>query len=161
GKEAVMRVRSVMLAVLAAGLALPGCATSYVYRPTSGAAPESGYLVARYGVPPEAPQGEVLVTSFGVTTVDVAANTRAPVLHVRLGVTSTTGVVPWAVAAPEQLASIGGRAPVPPSFANSDSGGPVVTVPPGQRRVLDLFYALAPGQQSEGDLPYFEVSWKV
>jgi hypothetical protein len=27
--------------------------------------------------------------------------------------------------------------------------------------VLDLFYMLPPGQQSEGDLPYFEVTWKV
>jgi hypothetical protein len=146
---------------LAAALSLGGCAVPYVYRPTIGAVPESGYLVARYSIPPEASRGEVLVTSFGVTKLEVAPKTPAPMLHVRMGMTNTSSPVPWTIDAREQLATVAGLGPLTPRYANSDSGGPVVTVPAGQNRVLDLSYALAPGDQADRDVPYFDVTWKV
>jgi hypothetical protein len=152
----------VLLSVLAVGaLSLGGCATPSVFVPTQAASPESGYLVARYSVPPEAPQGEVLVTSYGVTKLEVAPKTSMPMLHIRIGLSNTRGPIPWTLDAREQLATVAGRGPLPPTYANSDAGGPVATAQSGQNRVLDLYYPLAPGEERQRDVPYFEINWKV
>jgi hypothetical protein len=151
-----------LVAFLGAFALLGGCAsTDYVYRPTAAAAPETGYTVARYGVPPEAPRGEVYVTSYGVTKVDVAPDTQAAMLHVRMGISNTSGTEPWTADAREQQATVPGRGRVGPTYANSDAGGPLVTVPQGQQRVLDLYYALPAGHQDERNVPGFDLSWTV
>ena len=153
-------IRSIEVSVLAA--ALVGCAsTSYVYRPASAAAPETGYMMARYGVPAEAPRGEVFVTSFGVTRLAVAPNVEAPMLHVRVGVANNAAPTPWTIDAREQRLTIAGGGSVGPTYANSDGGGPIVTIPVGQQRVVDLYYALPVGERDARDVPSFEVSWTV
>jgi len=145
-----------------AALPLLGCAsTAYVYRPAVGAAPETEYTVAQYRVPPEAPRGEVYVSSFGITSLAVAPNVEMPMLHVRLGIANTSGTAPWTADAREQRLAIIGRPSAGPTYANSDAGGPLVTIPQGQQRALDLYYALPAGERDARDLPSFDVSWTV
>jgi hypothetical protein len=136
-----------------------GCATEYVFRPTSAAGPETGYMVARYGVPPEGPTGEIYLTSFGTTSLEVGPGASAEMLHVRLGMSNTVGRVPWTADAREQLVALPGQPPRGPTYANSDAGGPIITAPPGTQRVLDLYYLLPPNLQGSRVLTWFNVSW--
>src|SRR3954465_7814323 len=70
--------------VLALGIGLlgTGCAHEYAYMPVDAAA--GGGPAARYPVPPEAPRGEVYVTSFGFMQMDVPAGHSPAMMHARL-----------------------------------------------------------------------------
>src|SRR4029079_11135011 len=81
--------RLVFAIVIAAAAA--GCAHEYAYLP---AVPGAGNAAAvRYPIPPGAPQGEVYLTSFGFTQMDVAADRTANMLHARLVVVNSSGDV--------------------------------------------------------------------
>ena len=129
---------------LAAGAA--GCAHEYAYLP---AVPGAGNDAAvRYPIPPEAPHGEVYLTSFGFTQMDVAADRTANMLHARL-VAVNNGPQAWTVdGRAQQLLVPPGQQPVSPAFLNTDAGsGPVYTVPPGAAAGVRLLLrrAAAPG----------------
>src|SRR5947207_1680933 len=83
--------------VLAAG---SGCAHELTYLPVGPGA--TGGPAARYPIPPQAPQGEVYVTSFGLTDLDVEAGRPATMVHARLAV-SNGSAVPWAVDGRQQM----------------------------------------------------------
>jgi hypothetical protein len=160
-KPEMMKIIGALAALSFAGL-IAGCAsTSYVYRPSVAAGPESGYTVAHYAVPPDSPRGDVYVSSFGVTTLHVAPNVDAPMLHVRLAVANNTGSGPWTADAREQRVTIAGGQAVGPTYANSDEGGPILIVGTGQRRMLDLYYGLPPGAGDARAVPAFDLNWKV
>jgi hypothetical protein len=136
-----------------------GCAHNYSYWPTGpglGDAP-----AARYPVPAEAPQGEIYVTSFGYTEMDVAEGRRANLLHARLAVVNQAPT-PWTVDGREQVAAVPNQPTVAPAFLNTDAGtGPVYVVGPGQSKVFDLYFALPPPLDRPENLMGFELSWKA
>src|SRR5438270_10913391 len=76
------------------GLLASGCAHEYAYLPVDAAG--GGGPAARYPVPPEAPRGEVYVTSFGFMEMDVADGRSAEMMHARL-VAVNNGPIPWTV----------------------------------------------------------------
>ena len=150
--------RLVLAIVLAAGAA--GCAHEYAYLP---AVPGAGNDAAvRYPIPPEAPHGEVYLTSFGFTQMDVAADRTANMLHARL-VAVNNGPTTWSVfGGAQQLLVPPGQQPLSPAFINTDAGnGPTYIVPPAQRRVFDLYYAVPPPLDQPEQIPFFELSWRV
>src|SRR5204863_3176331 len=102
-----------------------GCAHEYAYLPVGPAA--AGGAAARYLVPPAAPQGEVYVTSFGFTDMDVGQPAPGRLLHARVAV-SNGSALPWSLDGRQQLLAAQGQAPQAPAFLNTDAGqGPVYT----------------------------------
>jgi len=148
-----------MFALAVALLAGAGCAHEYGYWPMdqSGNGP-----AARTPIPPEAPRGEVYVTSFGFTSMDVAPGQSDQVLHARL-VAVNKGPDAWTIDGREQRMQVAPDRPaLPPAFANTDAGaGPIYTVPPGRQRVFDFYYQVPPPLNDPRALSFFELQWRV
>jgi len=151
------------LALAGGAVLLAACTPTYVYIPTEMVnASTEGVPTARYPVPPEAPHGDVYVTSFGIVDVDVAPGTKAPLLHVRLAVSNNGGAEPWQVDARQQVVDLGPEGRSRPAYVNTDiQGSPLISVPPGTKRVIDFFYALPAGMQGASSVPHFDVLWRV
>ncbi|HVR60773.1 MAG TPA: hypothetical protein VMU50_02690 [Polyangia bacterium] len=137
-----------------------GCAHQISYVPVGPAA--TGGPAARYPIPPEAPQGEVWVTSFGFTDMDLGPGQPGHVLHARLAV-SNGSAAPWNVDGRQQSLVGPGLSPQAPSFLNTDAagGGPVYQVPPGRASVFDFYYALPPPLNDGRNLADFALDWNV
>jgi hypothetical protein len=142
-----------------------GCAPfQYTFTPTEQVtATTDGVPAARYPVPPEMPRGTVYVTSFGVVQADVAGTgQKTPLLAVRLTVSHDEGPVPWTVDTREQLLQIPGAGKSRAAFVNSDvAGAPVIPVASGQKRTIDLYYALPPSMATGAKIPSFDLLWQV
>jgi hypothetical protein len=151
-------MRFLFAVLLASGAA--GCAHEYAYWPAAPGAPNSPAV--RYPIPPEAPRGEVYVTSFGFTQMDVADDRTAEPMHARL-VTVNNGPEPWTLDGREQQLLIApGQPMLSPAFANSDAGaGPLYEVPPGQRRVFDFYYDVPAPLNDPRYLGSFELVWRI
>ena len=135
-----------------------GCAHDYAYRPAGPAF--AGAPAARYPIPPEAPRGEVFVTSFGFADVELP-DRPADLLHVRLAVVNNGGDM-FTVDGRQQALVAPAQPPAGPAFINSDAGtGPVFQVPPGQHRVFDLYFAPAAPVANAEALGGFELQWQV
>ena len=146
--------------VMIIAAAAAGCAHEYAYLPAvPGAANDAA---VRYPIPPEAPQGEVYLTSFGFTQMEVAADRTANFLHARLVVVNNGSDV-WSVdGQSQQLMVPPAQQPLVPAFVNTDAGsGPIYAVPPRQRRVFDLYYGVEPPMDQASQLAFFELSWRV
>ena len=142
-----------MLPILIA--AAVGCAHDYAYWPAGIGA---GYGPAtRYPFPPTVPRGEVYVTSFGFTQMDVAPGQTAETLHARLVIVNE-GPDTWTIDGQQQLLSV--RHDLPPlaaAYVNTEGGpGPTYAVTSGQRRTIDLYFAVPAAFRQPKDLPWFE-----
>jgi hypothetical protein len=70
---------------LSLAIALSGCVTEYAYVPVEhGTSQVSGQTGAAYAIPPEAPQGDVRVASFGITRLRVNTEEIIRALHLRM-----------------------------------------------------------------------------
>jgi hypothetical protein len=147
-------------------LTLAACAHEYTYQPAEHATGKiGGHVAADYQIPTAAPQGDVRLASFGLGELAPAkgSNDSASALHLRM-VVSNNGAQPWTVDTREQKLDIKGSHPTPPAFSTTSEGNadlPVVTVAPGSKRVIDLFFPLPPNQQSAGSIPEFDAIWNV
>ena len=130
-----------------------------MYLPT-GNSLENG-PAASYPIPPQNPQGEVYVTSFGFTDMDSPSQQAGALLHVRLAVSNGSGT-PWSLDVRNQTLLVVGQGLEPPTYVNAESGsGPVYQVLPGRAGVFDLYYRLPPGQDKASQLGGFSLNWKV
>ncbi|MES1206057.1 MAG: hypothetical protein ABUS79_08990 [Pseudomonadota bacterium] len=139
-----------------------GCATQkYGFRPTGPVtSAEAGYPASRYGVPPESPRGEVFITSFGTRAIDTGPSKE--LIHVRVAVANQSDNHAWSVDPGQQMIATPGAPPQRPDFMEIDGRqNGTTTVPPGQRRVFDLYYRLPPGARDVGAIPTFELQWQV
>ena len=135
-----------------------GCAHEYLYMPVG---PGTGGPAVRYPIPPTAPQGQLYVTSFGFSDIDLGPGAPERLLHARLAV-SNGGAGFWTVDGRAQALLAPGRPPQGPAFLNTDAGtGPIYPVPPGQVRVFDLYYALPAPFDRPLNLSGFELDWRV
>jgi len=146
--------------LIVAVVAAAGCAHEFAYRPVDAAA--AGAPASRYQIPPEAPRGEVYVTSFGFTQMDVAEGRSAQLMHARV-VAVNNGHDGWTVdGRAQQLLYAPAAAPLTPAYVNTDAGtGPVYAVPPASHRVFDLYYAVPAPLDQPQQLGAFELSWRV
>ncbi len=147
------RLTSFVLAV-----ALAGCAPAYVYRPTQEVTAQTGGRPASlYPIPPESPHGSLTVATFGVVKVQVG-DRDLDMLHARLVVANNDDIAPWTLDTRQQLAVVPGHGRSSPTYVNTDvPGAPLVSIAPGQKRTIDLYYALPPGIQKASQLPEFDV----
>ena len=152
-----------LLLVSIATLTAAACAPSYVYLPEENAtATVAGRAAARYAIPPEAPQGDVRVASFGVAKVTPQGSSESyNALHVRM-VVSNESKTPWKLDTRDQLISIANEGESRPIYASADRDGlPVIEIAPQDKRTVDLFYPLPADMQSAKRIPDFDVIWKV
>ncbi len=153
-------MKAAVAALALGGLSfLSGCAHDFLYVPVGPGA--GGGAAMRYPIPPTQPQGEAYVTSFGFTDIDLGPGAPNQLLHARLAVSNGSPGI-WTVDGRMQALTYVGRPPVGPSFLNTDAGtGPVYTVPPGQVRVFDLYYALPAPFDQAMNLGAFTLDWQV
>jgi len=147
---------------LLAPVALFACATpDYVYRPQTANAVASGVPVARNPVPPERPQGSVETASFGVTLLQ-QGDVALPALHIRMTVSNDGDSTPWQVDTRRQTIDIAGQGRATPLFANADAKSmPILLIPRGQKRVIDLYFPLPGTVKDASGLPKFDLLWHV
>src|SRR6185503_18470070 len=105
--------------VLLGGLAVlgAGCAHELVYLPVG--AGTTGGPAAQYPIPPNNPQGEVYVTSFGFTDMDTGGP-AGPLLHVRLAVSNGSPLT-WSLDARQQQLVAPGQPLLGPTLVNTDA----------------------------------------
>jgi hypothetical protein len=141
-----------------------GCATQrYGFRPAAAVTTsEAGFPASHYPVPPDAPQGEVFLTSFGTRAIDTGHETRGQLIHVRLAIANQAASGAWSLDPAHQLLVVPGVAPAPPDFMEIDGRHDrSPTVDPGQRRVIDLYYRMPGGARDADKLPAFELQWQI
>jgi len=150
------------------GLLTVACSPAYTYVPeTNATATVAGRSAADYPIPPEQPQGDVRVASFGFADMapqgvepDEEHSTRA--LHLRLVVANNSDK-PWTLDTREQRLDLAGHGQSAPIFASANPGTPppVVTIPPAGKRVVDLFFPLPVDEQRASKVPEFDAIWTV
>lgn len=147
-------------------LALASCAvtTSYSYRPDGAIRTTDGYPEAEISVP--APDGSRLgsihLSSFGLVELTPAGQQPVEVLHVRIAVDNARDTGAWTLAPTDQLADIAGEGTSRPIYVNSDLGSlPAIAIAPREHRILDFYYALPAGRDSEEMLPEFALRWTI
>jgi len=152
-------LRFVMATIFVLAAAAGGCAHEFTYLPVDNA---GGGPASRYGIPPEAPRGEVYVTSFGFTQMDVAPGQTGDMMHARLAVVNNSVAV-WTVdGRAQQLEISPGQPPLTAAFINTDAGaGPIYMVPPAQHRVFDFYYPLPAPLNPAQQLGGFQLDWRV
>jgi hypothetical protein len=160
-EEGVVRARSFVVL-----LALAACEQSYVYAPATNTGAEvAGRPASDVSIPPEAPRGDVRVASFGISELEAkdAPNApRVPALHLRTIVANNSDK-PWTVDTREQRVSLDSRGDSRPAYATADAGTPppLIVVPPGGKRTVDLFFPLPPDLGKADQLPAFDAVWSV
>lgn len=154
------------LLALASLLIATGCASEYAYVPaTNATATIQGRIAAEYPIPPNAPQGDVRIASYGIAEVspsDATGGERLRALHLRV-VLANASASPWTFDTREQRVDLSGRGPLAPSFASANPGSPppTVSVEPNGKRVVDLFFVLPSDLQHASAIPEFDALWNV
>ena len=145
-----------------AALTLGGCAENrYLYRPAQQATAQvSGLPAARYAVPPERPQGEVLVVSTGITEIK-PDNVKQRALFARVIVTNNTDDTPWQLDTRKQAAVLGSSR-IAPTYVNTFGQPlPVLEIPKGEKRTIDFYFPVPAGMESNNDVQQFDLSWNI
>jgi hypothetical protein len=152
------------LALLAFSL-IGGCATGrdYVYRPSAPRmADVDGFAAAVYPIPPERPEGEVRVVSFGVTELQSGPGAPVPMLQARVVIANNGDAVPWTLKTTDVSLEIPGEGRSPAMYANTDQGSvPVVTVGRGDRRTVDFYFPLPGPVRGPEGLAGFDLKWEI
>jgi hypothetical protein len=160
------RTRFGLLALVLGALALAACDREYFYAPAvAGNASVVGRPAAYARIPPEAPRGDVSVATIGITPAIPASDEDGRIdlraVHLRM-VVAHDDDGPWTVDTREQRLVLPGKRESRPVYAASDRGErPVVEVPAGGRREIDLFYALPDNLDTGGELAAFDLLWTV
>jgi hypothetical protein len=141
---------------------LGGCAENrYLFKPSQQATAQvNGLPAARYAIPPERPQGEVLVVSTGVTEIK-PDNVKQRALFARVIVSNNSDESTWQLDTRKQAAVLGNTR-IAPTYVNTFGQPiPVVEIPKGDKRTIDFYFPLPAGTQTNGDLAQFDLSWNV
>ncbi len=150
---------------IAAGLLAAGCAEQqYVYEPAVNAkAQMRGFPAAYYNIPTANPTGDVRLASFGVAQVRSSrGGGKVSTIEVRMIVANNSDSTPWTIDTREVMLSIQGVGQSRPLFVNTDAGKPpILSIARGQRHRIDLFYPMPSRVRGEGQLPAFDLLWKV
>lgn len=152
-------------AVLALSVAaVSACASrKFVYEPAvSSSAVVEGRPASYYPIPPEAPRGDVRIATFGFADISPeGSDEEIRALHLRMVIANNSDAQ-WVVDTRDQRVLLPRDGESRPAFANVDEGtAPVVEIPPGGKRTLDLFYPLPPHLEKASELPSFDTVWRV
>jgi hypothetical protein len=155
--------RRLLLGSSLASVALFGCASgTYLYSPAQQAnARENGLPANLSQVPPERPYGNVVIASPGIVRMKFHDDVKTRMLSVRMVITNNQDDVPWKIDTREVRAILSGVGEVAPAYVNTNVPLPVIEVPRGEKRTLDLYYPLPPEAQNAKQVPEFDVVWQV
>jgi hypothetical protein len=154
-------MRAGLIPVLVLTASGAGCVTpqAFVYRPTE--APNitmDNRAVARYVVPRSLPRGEIFVMSEGVA----AAGESDPELHVRVTVFNVAGEAPWAIDIRDQIVTLPAGPQLHPSRVKTAAqGAPILTISPGQRIAMDLYFNLPEQARTADAFANFDFIWQI
>jgi hypothetical protein len=156
-------IKSHLFTALVIGVvAACGSSAEYVYAPERPSVWIDGYPGTARALPPERPQGEIRLASFGVTELAAAGHERVVALHVRMVVSNEGDATPWTLDTGEQMIEIAGEGRSRAVFVNTDVDGlPMVTIGKRERRTLDFYFPLPATARSEDAIPAFDVLWQV
>jgi hypothetical protein len=144
--------------------ALTACTPEYAYVPTTNATIAGTRVAADYKIPASSPRGEVQLESYGITDVtpNEAPGERVRALHMRAIIMNNSGA-DWTFDTRAQQLELGGHGTTVPGYATANRGSspPIVTVPAGGKRVVDLFYPLPADLQHAAQIPDFDAIWRV
>jgi hypothetical protein len=147
-----------------ASAALFGCSSDkYLYTPAEQAnATLRGLPAGRYQLPPERPLGTVIVASPGVVQLKFEGNVKTRMLSARMVISNNQDDTPWRIDTREVRAIIAGIGEAAPAYVNTETKGlPIIEVPRGEKRTLDLFFPLPPNAQDAKHVPEFDLTWEV
>lgn len=152
-----------LVSALLAGLVLScGVSAEYVYAPERPTVWVDGYPGTVRPVPPERPQGEVRLASFGVTELAPDGHARVEAVHVRMVIANEGDATPWTIDTSEQMIEIAGEGRSRAIFVNTDLASlPTVTIAQRERRTLDFYFPLPATMRGEDRLPSFDLLWQV
>jgi hypothetical protein len=145
---------------------MAACTPNYVYRPAANAtATIKGHPAADYPIPPTAPQGDVRLASFGVTEIRPSrhASENEKAVHLRM-IVSDNSQAPWTLDTRQEVIALPDGQQLAPAYVTTHEGPaglPLVTVAPGSKRTIDLFYPLPPNMGSASKVPEFDAVWHV
>jgi hypothetical protein len=153
------------IAVLLATTSFLACSPQYAYVPLTNATSSiAGRSALDYPIPPQAPKGDVRIASFGMTNLTAKATPQEKIraVHLRMIVANNSDT-PWQVDTREQRLDLAGFGPSVPAFASANPGSqpPRVTIAPGGKRTVDLFFPLPPSEQHASKVPSFDALWQV
>jgi uncharacterized membrane protein YgcG len=151
------------LRCLALATTLAACAPEYAYVPTTNAAMAGDRVAAQYSLPTSAPHGNMQLESYGfanMTANEEGVAERA--LHLRAIIVNNGGQ-DWTFDTRQQAIELEGQGPAAPVFASASGGAtpPLVTIPPGGKRVVDLFFPVPAAYQKAALLPSFDAISRV
>ena len=139
-----------------------GAALDQVYAPEQATAWLDGYPAVVRPLPPERPQGELRLASFGVTELAPADQPAVVALHVRFVVANEGDAIAWTLDTREQQIVLAGEGQSAALFVNTDRDElPVVAIGPREQRTLDFYFPLPPQVRSDDALPGFEILWQI
>jgi hypothetical protein len=121
----------------------------------------AGQEAASYPVPALVPHGSVRIVSFGMTDVrpQNLPHTRAQAMRL---VVSNESQESWSVDARVQALVFDDGQAATPEYALAIGGAPpIVVVPAGTTRAIDLFFPLPDSAQTPSTLPRFDAVWSV
>jgi hypothetical protein len=143
-------------------LALSACA-QYTYVPQTNATSQiRGQTAATYSLPSAVrPEGDLRVASFGVSKITKQNGEQFRAMHVRM-VVSNNGSQPWVLDTREQLIDLRGFGQARAAAGYSEGQDlPLLSIAPGQKRTVDLFFPLPPEAARASRVPEFDVVWKI
>ena len=155
-----------MLRSLALAATVAACTPEYAYVPTTNAAVVGNRVAAEYSLPTVAPHGKIQLESYGFADMKAAneANTEIVerALHLR-AILVNNGTQDWTFDTRQQAIEVEGQTPSAPVFASASAGAapPVVTIPSGGKRVVDLFFPVPMTEQKAALLPSFDAISRV
>jgi hypothetical protein len=157
-----------------ASVALSACEpTRYAYAPvTTTSADLAGASAAAYGIPPDAPRGDVRLAMMGISSLaategapgsrDRGDTMRTDAIHIGLAVSNRSDQA-WTVDPSEQHLTLTVKQHRNDIWATNREmalSGPVV-VPPRSTRMIDLYFPLPIDFKKEDAPPPFDVVWTV
>ena len=154
-----------MFKYVAIAALLSGC-QEYIYRPAEHATAQIyGRVAAQYQIPEKAPEGDLRIASFGLSKVSPpnAPDQKQRMVHLRM-VIANNSHDNWNLDAREVRVDFPLTGQVAPAYVRSREGQlglPLVTIPPGGERSIDLFYPMPLGQDKASRLPAFSAVWQV
>lgn len=157
-----LRTSAVVLAV-----AFSACSsTRYSYAPvTTTTAELSGASAAVYGMPPDAPRGEVRIAMLGLTAMSALGaqdTASSDAIHLGLAVSNRSDQA-WTVDPSEQHLALTLKNQRSDIYATSGETprSSTVVVPPRSTRMIDLYFSLPVQLKTEDAPPPFDVVWTV
>ncbi len=147
-------------------LAITACGPpNYVYEPAAHATAQlAGRTAANYQIPPEMPQGDVRITTFGIVNLrphGAPKHAALRALHVRM-VAANNSDQAWTFDTRQQRAVLANHSQSRAAFASVPGGGaPTVRIEPGGSRTFNLFFPLPVTMQNAARIPQFDVIWQI